>query len=99
MEHADVPAVTQALYRALKPDGVLLVIDHAAQPHSGIRDTEKLHRIDPRVIISAAPAAGFRLDARSDLLRNPAHTHQLLVFDPRTRGRTDQVILKFRKPR
>jgi predicted methyltransferase len=27
----------------------LLVIDHAAEPGSGLRDTETLHRIDPAI--------------------------------------------------
>ena len=46
----------------------------------------------------AVEAAGFRLETHSDLLRNPADNHELRVFDPAIRGRTDQVILKFRKP-
>lgn len=99
MGPADVRAVSRSLYDALRPGGVLLVIDHAAQPQSGTRDTDTLHRIDPEVILREAREAGFQLEARSDLLRNSADTHRLRVFDPSIRGRTDQVILKFRKPR
>ena len=99
MGPADVPALSRSLYRALKPGGILLVIDHVAAADSGTRDTGTLHRIDPEVIVREALAAGFELDARSDLLRNPADTHRLRVFDPSIRGRTDQVILRFRKPR
>jgi predicted methyltransferase len=99
MGPADVPAVTRSLYAALKPGGILLVIDHAAAANSGTRDTGTLHRIDPQVIVREALAAGFQVDAHSDVLRNPADTHRLLVFDPAIRGRTDQVVLKFRKPR
>ena len=98
MGPADVPQVTQALFDALKPGGELLVIDHVAQAGSEVRDTETLHRIDPEVIIRRAQAAGFRLEAHSDVLRNPHDTHQLRVFDAAVRGQTDQVILKFRKP-
>lgn len=98
MGPADVPAVTRSLYQALKPGGILLVIDHAAAADSGTRDTGTLHRIDPEIIVREALAAGFRLDARSDLLRNAADAHRLRVFDPSIRGRTDQVILRFRKP-
>jgi len=76
----------------------LLVIDHVAQAGSEIRDTDTLHRIDPEVIIRSAQTAGFRLEAHSDLLRNPRDTHQLRVFDAAIRGQTDQVILKFTKP-
>jgi predicted methyltransferase len=98
MGPADVPQVARALFEALKPGGELVVIDHVAEAGSGVRDTETLHRIDPEVIIRTVEAAGFRLEARSDLLRNPQDTHQLRVFDPAVRGRTDQVMLKFRKP-
>jgi len=54
---------------------------------------ETLHRIDPEVIVRRAQAAGFRLEAHSDVLRNPRDTHQLRVFDAAVHGRTDQVIL------
>ncbi len=97
MGPADVPRVTQAMFEALKPGGELVVIDHVAEAGSGVRDTETLHRIDPEVVVRAVEAAGFRLEAESDLLRNPQDSHQLRVFDPAVRGRTDQVILKFRK--
>ena len=98
MGPADVPQVVRAMFEALKPGGELIVIDHAAEAGSGVRDTETLHRIDPDVIIRAVEAVGFRLEAKSDLLRNAQDTHQQRVFDPAVRWRTDQVILKFRKP-
>ena len=44
-------------------------------------------------------AAGFVLDGSSDLLANPADPRTALVFDPAIRGRTDQYILRFKKPR
>src|SRR5215472_3597403 len=46
MGPANVPQVVASLYQALKPGGVLVVIDHVAQPGSAVRDTESLHRID-----------------------------------------------------
>jgi predicted methyltransferase len=99
MAPANVPEIVAALYRALKPGGVLVIVDHVAQPGSKIRDTETLHRIDPEVIIGTVRAAGFVFEAQSDLLRNAQDSHELKVFDPAIRGRTDQVLLKFRKPR
>ena len=98
MGPADVPEVTRSLFNALKPGGVLVVIDHVARAGSQTRDTETLHRIDPEVIVRTVEAAGFVLEAQSELLRNPSDNHELPVFDPAIRGRTDQVILKFRKP-
>ena len=98
MGPADIEAVNRHIYAALKPGGVYLVIDHAAQAGSGVRDTNTLHRIDPETIVREVEAAGFTLEARSDALCNPADTHTLIVFDPAIRGHTDQVVLKFRKP-
>ena len=60
---------------------------------------EKLHRIDPAVIRADFKRAGFKLEAESDMLRNPADDHSSLVFDKAIRGKTDRVVLKFRKPR
>jgi predicted methyltransferase len=44
-------------------------------------------------------AAGFVLAERSRVLENPQDAHTAAVFDPSIRGKTDQFILKFRKPR
>jgi predicted methyltransferase len=98
MGPSDVAAVNRAVFRALKPGGVYLVIDHVAAAGSGLRDTETLHRIDPQSIRDAVLAAGFVLEAESNELRNPADSHTLRVFDPAIRYRTDQVMLRFRKP-
>ena len=99
MGPADVAALNRAFFKALKPGGVFLVIDHAAELGSGVRDTETLHRIDPQRLRTEIEAAGFVLEAQSDLLRNPQDDHTLSVFDSRVRGRTDQVIYRFRKPK
>jgi predicted methyltransferase len=98
MDSPDVAAVDRGLFAALKPGGVLLVIDHAAQVGSGLRDTQTLHRIDAAQIRRELQAAGFVFDGESPILRNPADDHSLRVFDPSVRGRTDQVVLRFRKP-
>jgi len=87
---ADMAAVNAAVYRALKPGGVFIVADHAAEAGSGLRDTETLHRIDPAQVKAEALAAGFVLEEESPLLRNPADDHTKRVFD--------QFIFKFRKP-
>jgi len=61
--------------------------------------TPALHRIDPNVVKADFKRAGFQLVATSDMLRNPADDHTLLVFDPKIRGKTDRFVFKFRKPR
>jgi len=98
MRPTNAAVFNKAVFDALKPGGTFVVIDHAAQPGSGLRDTDTLHRIDPASIIQEVQAAGFVLEAQSDLLRNAADTHMSRVFDPQIRGHTDQVFLKFRKP-
>jgi len=98
MQPTDVAKFNAAVFRALKPGGVYMIIDHAAAARSGLRDTETLHRIDPESIRAEVTAAGFVLEARSDVLRNERDSHRLVVFDPAIRHRTDQVVLKFRKP-
>jgi predicted methyltransferase len=93
-------AFLKAVYAAMKPGGVIGVIDHAASPGGDTRATvEKLHRIDPAVVKADFARAGFAFVGSSDLLRNPADDHSLLVFDPKIRGKTDRFIFKFKKPR
>jgi predicted methyltransferase len=98
MGPADLGKVDKAVFAALKPGGVFLVLDHAAQPGSGLRDTNTLHRIDQAAVETEVEAAGFTLAAQSDLLRNPQDARAIKIFDPSIRGRTDQFILKFHRP-
>jgi len=88
----------RAVFKALKPGGVYIVSDHAAEAGSGFRDTSTLHRIDPEAVKKEVISAGFKLEARSALLGNTGDPHTAKVFDPAMRGHTDQFILKFRKP-
>lgn len=95
----DINKVNKAIYDSLKPGGIFIVLDHAAERGSGLRDTDTLHRIDEAAVKKEVEAAGFKLVAESDILRNPGDPHTKLVFDPSIRGKTDQFLLKFRKPR
>lgn len=99
MGPADVKAFNKAVFRALKPGGVYVVLDHAAQAGSGIEATDTLHRIDPARVKADVLAAGFKLDGESSILANPADDHTRNVFDPSIRNHTDQFLYKFRKPR
>jgi predicted methyltransferase len=98
MGPADVAAFNKAVYAALKPGGVYVVLDHAA-PGTGLGATETLHRIDPAAVKSEVEAAGFKFDGESKILANPADDHTKMVFNPAIRGKTDQFLYKFRKPR
>ena len=87
------------LYDAMRPGAVIGIIDHVAAPGGDTREVvEKLHRIDPEVVKADFAKAGFVLEESSDLLRNPADDHSLLVFDEKIRGKTDRFMYRFRKP-
>ncbi len=96
---ADIAKVNAAVFKALKPGGIYLVIDHAAPAGTGLADTNTLHRIDEASVKTEVEAAGFQLAGESDALKNPADSRLTKIFDPAIRGHTDQFILKFRKPK
>ena len=85
-------------FRALKRGGTYLIVDHETAPGTGASQTSTLHRIEDTVVRREVEAAGFKLEGESSLLRNPADPHTAKVQDPSIRGKTDQFILKFRKP-
>jgi predicted methyltransferase len=95
----DMVAFNRSVFAALKPGGVYVVLDHAAAAGSGGRDTSTLHRIDPETVKSEVLAAGFVFAGESLILNNPQDAHTAPVFDAAIRGKTDQFILKFRKPK
>jgi predicted methyltransferase len=94
----DVGVFNKMVFEDLKPGGIYLILDHTAEAGSGGRDTKTLHRIDPETVKQEVLAAGFIFVGSSDLLRHPGDSHAQKVFDPAVRGKTDQFILKFRKP-
>ena len=98
MGPADVPGFNRQVFAALKPGGVFVVLDHAAVSGSGLAATETLHRIDEAAVKSEVEAAGFVLDGESHILANPADDHSKMVFDPAIHGKTDQFLLRFKKP-
>lgn len=99
MGPTDPTLLNDAVFRALRPGGVFVIIDHVADAGSGMRDTDTLHRIDPQIVKAQVSAAGFKFDGESDVLRNPADDHKLKVFDEPIHGHTDQFSFRFRKPR
>lgn len=87
-----------ALFNALRPGGVLIVVDHSATDGSGTGAVDTLHRIDQAVVVAELNAAGFVLDGESSLYTRPTDARTVNVFDPAIRGQTDQFTLRFRKP-
>ena len=98
MGPADVPGFNTQVFAALKPGGAYVILDHAAASGAPMTVTETLHRIDVARVKADVLAAGFKLDGDSALLANAADDHSKMVFDPAIRGKTDQFLLRFRKP-
>lgn len=97
--NADLAAFNKGVFDALKPGGTYIVIDHAAEAGSGVRDTSTLHRIDVETVKTEVTAAGFKLEGHSDVLKNAQDPHTAGVRDATIRGKTDQFVLKFIKPK
>jgi predicted methyltransferase len=95
----DMLAFNKAVFAALKPGGTYLVIDHEAAADAPPDVTNTLHRIRSATVIQEVSAAGFTLEAKSDLLHNASDNHDLKVFDATIKGKTDQFMLRFKKPK
>ncbi|WP_372787076.1 class I SAM-dependent methyltransferase [Phenylobacterium sp.] len=87
------------IFKALKPGGLYVIVDHAAAPGSPLTVADTQHRIDEAIVKKEVEAAGFKLVAEDKMLANPADPHDKLVFDASIRGKTDQFVLKYRKPK
>ena len=85
-----------ALFRALKSGGIYVIADHSGRPGTGISESGTLHRVEEAFVKQEVEAAGFRLAAVGNFMRNPA--------DPRDRNTPsppmpkDEFVLKFVKP-
>lgn len=95
---ADRGAMNRAVFDALKPGGVFGVIDHHARPGRGTEDCHAIHRIEKQVVVDEVTAAGFTLEAESDVLAHPEDPCTSDVHPRDLRDRTHRFVLKFRKP-
>jgi predicted methyltransferase len=99
MGPVDIAAFNKAVYAALKPGGLYVILDHVAAPGSPANVTDTLHRIEPSVVRREVEAAGFLFDGESNILANPNDPHTAGPFNKAIQGHTDQFIFRFRKPR
>jgi len=94
-------AMNKAVFAALRPGGVFVIVDHSARPGDGIDVASTFHRIEENVVKSAVQAAEFMLDGQADFLRNRDDTRDW-NDSPRAagerRGTSDRFALRFRKP-
>lgn len=92
-------AVNRAVFAALKPGGMYIVIDHSAAKGSGLRDVDLLHRIDASILKAEVVSVGFKFAGESKLLGLKSDDRTKSVFDPAIRGKTDQFVYRFEKPK
>lgn len=98
--HVEPDQALARIFAAMKPGGVVGVVDHVADAGGDVRQVvDKLHRIDPAIVKADFLRAGFVLDGESPLLMTGADDHAKEVFDPAVRGKTDRFVFRFRKPR
>jgi predicted methyltransferase len=64
----------QAFHAALKPGGVLGVVEHRARPGTSREDMKKSGYVTEEHVIKVAEAAGFKLYARTEINANPKDT-------------------------
>lgn len=94
----DVARMNAAVFAALKPGGLYVILDHQAAPGAGISVSGTLHRIEGAELRREVEAAGFVFAGETSAVANPDDDHSLVVFDPAIRGKTDQFVYRFRKP-
>jgi predicted methyltransferase len=108
-------AMFAAMFRALKPGGVLGLEEHRAAPGTTRADWVKTGYVSQDFVIELAREAGFRLVAKSEIGANPKDSKNYpqgvwtlpptLALGQKDRakylaiGESDRMTLKFVKPR
>jgi len=93
----DTSGVLDQLARALRPGGVLLLVDHSATQGSGKSAASSLHRIDESYAIKDFESHGLTVVAKSELLRRPSDTRDQISYKGPALGKTDRFVLVLRK--
>ena len=92
----DRAAMDKKMFAALKPGGVLLIADHSAASGTGTSVAQTLHRIDEATVKQELEAAGFKLAATADYLRNPEDKRDTRIFASPVP--VDAFVHKYQKP-
>ena len=93
----DTSGVLDQLVLALKPGGVLLLVDHSAKSGHGSADATTLHRIDEAFARQDFTKRGMQVIASSDLLRRQDDPREQISYKAPMLGKTDRFVLVFRK--
>lgn len=107
-------AFFSAIYDALKPGGVLGIVQHRAEPGASLDAMKEAAYVTEDKVIELAELAGFELEARSEVNANPSdtkdHADGVWALPPTLAGgdkdrekflaigESDRMTLKFRKP-
>jgi len=93
--------MNRAVFQALAPGGVYVVIDSSARPGAGPDASYELHRVDEALVRREVEAAGFRLSGEGYFLRNPADERDWNAAPNEAgerRGTSDRFALRFVRP-
>lgn len=93
----DVKSTLDQIAAALKPGGVVLLVDHSAKAGSGSSAASPLHRIEEAFARKDFESHGLEVVAKSDVLRQPDDKRELLSYDGPGLNHTDRFVLVFRK--
>jgi len=88
-------AFLRGIYDSVLPGGTLGVIDHVGVTG---QDNTELHRMETSKARELLIAAGFFIEAESDILMNSSDDHTLGIRDPSIRYNTDRMLIRARKP-
>lgn len=94
-----VEGLNRAIFTALKPGGMYIIIDHSATKGTGVTAVDTLHRIDAATVKAEVTSVGFTFAGENSVLANKADDRSKNVFDPAIRGKTDQFVVRFLKPK
>ena len=92
----DRASMNKKVFAALKSGGYYIVADHSAKAGDGLSVAKTLHRIEESTLRKEVEAAGFKLVAEGDFLRNPEDTRDTNVNQSKLPN--DEFVLKFQKP-
>ena len=108
-------AYFRAFFAALKPGGILGVVDHRAKPGTDLDTMKSSGYLTEALVTKLATDAGFVLEASSEVNANPkdsaSHPNGVWTLPPVNRhdaaddaaykaiGESDRMTLRFRKPR
>jgi predicted methyltransferase len=83
--------------QALKPGGLLLLVDNAARASGDASAAQNLHRIDEEFARRDLARHGLKFVRSWEGLRSPGDSRELSVFDPAIKGKTDRFVHLYRR--